>query len=67
MSQAKVLVADPPWQFSDKLTMSEVKRGAEANYATLPIADLLRLPIERWTLLESICTLWVPTVASRKR
>lgn len=31
----RVIVADPPWSFGDRLQMSGVKRGAESNYSTL--------------------------------
>lgn len=56
-----IVVADPPWSFSDKLTMSDVKRGAEAHYGTLALADLLRLPIRGLGEADSILALWVPS------
>ena len=28
----QVIIADPPYNFSDKLKHNDVKRGAEANY-----------------------------------
>ena len=37
---ARVLVADPPWSFSDKLTMGEVKRGAGSNYSTMSLEEV---------------------------
>lgn len=36
--RARVLVADPPWRFSDKLPGP--KRGAEKHYPTLSVAEL---------------------------
>ena len=35
MKRYQVVVADPPWHFKDKLTMSGVKRGAASHYETL--------------------------------
>lgn len=39
---ARVVVADPPWSFGDKLTMSKTARGAESNYPTMSIEDIAR-------------------------
>lgn len=56
-----VIVADPPWPFNDSLKMSDVKRGAQANYSTMTMQEIRELPV------ESICNpkgavlcLWVP-------
>ena len=40
---ARVLVADPPWAFYDKLPGDG--RGAEKHYATLTISDIMRFPL----------------------
>lgn len=40
---ASVLVADPPWQFGDKLPGP--KRGASSHYSTLSITELCRFPL----------------------
>lgn len=40
---ARVLAADPPWRFRDKLPGKN--RGAERNYGTLSIQDLVRFPL----------------------
>lgn len=60
-----VIVADPPWTFSDKLSMSKVKRGAEAQYDghvldVDAIADLFAGP--NWDLIAENANLllWVP-------
>jgi N6-adenosine-specific RNA methylase IME4 len=39
----RLLVADPPWRFSDKLTMSGVKRGAATNYSTMSDEEIVGL------------------------
>jgi N6-adenosine-specific RNA methylase IME4 len=61
MKKFRVVVADPPWAFSDKLKMSDVKRGAEANYRTLTIADICKLPVADWVEKDSILALWTPS------
>jgi N6-adenosine-specific RNA methylase IME4 len=57
-----VIVADPCWSFSDKLKMSDVKRGASSNYPTMTIADFKNLPVKE--LIDpkgSVLCLWVPS------
>jgi N6-adenosine-specific RNA methylase IME4 len=61
MQKFKVVVADCPWQFSDKLTMSTVARGAEANYSVLKLEDIMRLPVWDWTQESAMLALWVPS------
>ncbi len=43
MQRARVLVADPPWKFSDDLPGSG--RGAAKHYACMSLADLCTFPI----------------------
>lgn len=57
-----IVVADPAWTFKDNLQMSDVPRGALANYDTMTISDIAQLDI------PSICSpsgavlcLWVPS------
>lgn len=58
----KVIVADPPWPFADKLKMSDVARGAEANYSVMSIKDIRELPIAKFSDSDGcILALWVPS------
>ena len=57
----RVVVADPPWAFSDKLRMSDVKRGAAANYRTLTVDDVAALPVADWCYKDALLALWVPS------
>ena len=41
-----IIISDPPWEFSDRLTMSKVKRGAAAHYNTLSIDELCELKVK---------------------
>lgn len=62
MQKYRVIVADPPWPFSDKLKMSDVKRGAEANYSVMSISDIQQLPMKNFTHKDgAILALWVPS------
>jgi len=57
-----VIVADPPWGFSDKLTMSDVKRGSEANYnGVLSIDKIKSLDIHSVSQDDAVLALWVPS------
>lgn len=40
-----VIVADPPWAFSDKLQMGTTARSADDNYSTLTLSDIAALPV----------------------
>jgi N6-adenosine-specific RNA methylase IME4 len=58
-----VIVCDPPWQFSDKLQMSDVRRGASSNYQTMSMDDIKALPIK--SLADDngcILCIWCPSV-----
>lgn len=61
MRKFRVVVADCPWSFSDKLTMNATKRGAEANYNVLTIDDIKRIPVWNWVQDDSMLALWVPS------
>lgn len=61
MSRYSVIIADPPWAFSDKLTMSAVARGAEANYPTMRGADIAMLPVRDVAANNAVLALWVPS------
>lgn len=56
-----IIVIDPPFYFNDKLSMSNVARGAEANYPLLKEEDLLKLNIKQLSAENSILALWVPS------
>lgn len=56
-----VIVADCPWSFSDKLRMSDVRRGAKANYNTMTISEIKRLPVQEvCNPAGAVLCLWVP-------
>src|SRR5947209_5349528 len=42
MTTYRVLVADPPWKFGDRLNGT---RGAERNYKTMPVEDIRAFPL----------------------
>lgn len=56
-----IVVADPPYSFKDKLQQSMVKRGAQANYTTMTISDIQRLPVQDiCNPAGAVLCLWVP-------
>jgi len=61
MEKYQVIVADCPWSFSDKLSMSDVKRGAESNYNTLSLKQLCELPVNKIADDSALLALWCPS------
>jgi len=60
--QFRVIVSDPPWNFSDSLKMSDVKRGAAANYSTMTMQDIKNLNVKELADPDGcILALWVPS------
>ena len=58
----QVIVADPPWSFSDSLKMSVVARGAQANYNTMTISKIKEMPVADVCDPDgAILALWVPS------
>ena len=60
MAQFNLIVADPPWGFSDSLSMSEVKRGSIAQYRTMTDNDIIKLSIDNIIAKNALLALWVP-------
>lgn len=61
MIKYNLICADPPWVFSDRLTMSEVKRGAESQYSVLNIEEIKKLKISEIAADDAILALWIPS------
>ena len=57
----KVIVADPPWAFNDKLTMSDVARGAAANYSTLDLDAIVALSARELAAEDAFLAIWCPS------
>jgi len=57
----RVICSDPPYMFSDRLTMSETKRGAASIYSTLSIEDLKVLPVKDIAEDDAVLLLWCPS------
>lgn len=56
------IICDPPWTFSDSLSMSDVPRGAEANYPLLTVEELKKLPVaEVADPGGCVLALWTPS------
>jgi N6-adenosine-specific RNA methylase IME4 len=62
MKKFSTIVADCPWNFSDTLKMSDVKRGASANYPVMSIQDICDLPVKEIAdPTGCLLALWVPS------
>lgn len=58
----QVIIADPPFEFGDQLKMNAVKRGAQANYSTMTIAEIASLPVNGLADPDgALLALWVPS------
>jgi N6-adenosine-specific RNA methylase IME4 len=55
-----VVVADPPWRFADGLRMSAVRRGAAAQYDTMSLNQIARLPVAELVAEHAVLALWTP-------
>lgn len=57
-----VIVADCPWSFSDSLKMSDVPRGADANYSVMTLDKIKSLKVKDLASKDgAILALWVPS------
>lgn len=56
-----MVIADPPWIFSDELKMSDVKRGAESQYSVMTIEDIKNLKVKDVVKDDALLALWVPS------
>ena len=57
----QVIVADPPFSFSDKLQMGAVKRGAQSQYKTMTIKQICDIKVKDIVDNGAILALWVPS------
>ena len=55
----KIIYADPPWQYDDKLKSDKVWGSAESHYDTMSLDELKQLPIQTICEEDSILFLWV--------
>jgi len=53
----RVLYADPPWQYSDDMTL-DAYGPADKHYQTLTLTDLKALPVRELTTDEAVLFLW---------
>lgn len=57
----RCLIVDPPYSFSDSLSMDETKRGASSVYSTMTIEDLKNLSVKDISEDDSVLILWCPS------
>ena len=59
-----VILADPPWKFSDNLKYEKrdkTVRGANFMYPTLNLAEIRALPVQELSADNALCGIWVPS------
>ncbi len=61
MARFDLIVADPCWSFSDKLTMSSTKRGSASQYDVLTDQDIINLDVKSIASDDALLVLWVPS------
>lgn len=55
-----LIVADPPWNYSDTLRQSKTKRGARDVYtAALKDREFFELPVSQLAADRAVCVMWV--------
>jgi len=57
----RAIVVDVPWGFSDKLKMSDVKRGSASVYKTMTVEQIKLMSVEELAEDDSVLCLWVPS------
>lgn len=60
MAGFRVITADPPWRFGDKITMSKVRRGADAQYQTMDNWEIAALDVGAVADDDAVLGLWYP-------
>lgn len=61
MTKFNVIVADPPWKFSDKLRQSKTKRGAQDIYSVMSIKDIKAIDVPSISDKDCLLALWCPS------
>lgn len=54
----RTLLADPPWQYDDKISSGKAIRGAGNHYDLMTMAQLASLPVPRLAAPRSALYLW---------
>ena len=57
----EIIVADPPFSFSDGLKQSKTKRSAEDQYDVMNNKDIINLDVKSIAADNSVLALWVPS------
>lgn len=57
-SKFNVIYVDPPWNYRDKGIAGN--RGASTKYKTIPLPDLILLPVEKLASRHCACLMWTP-------
>lgn len=53
-----VIYADPPWEYPKSGSARNARGMAKQHYATMPTADICRLPIRKICSENAVCFMW---------
>lgn len=56
-----ILYVDPPWTYRNKKTGGSMTSGAEAQYKSMTLDELMDLPLDRVVAKDSVLFLWITT------
>ena len=56
-----IILADPPWKFSNKNTGGSMKSGADFHYPTMTNKELCQLPVKQIVSNQAVLFMWVPS------
>ena len=55
----EIIVADPPWENNDQLTMGKTSRGAASTHDVLSTEEIIKLDVKSLAAQDSMLGLWV--------
>ncbi len=59
------ILADPPWQFQNRTGKVAPEHKRLSRYPTMPVADIMALPVAHVSAAQSHLYLWVPNTLLR--
>src|SRR3989442_10755582 len=59
-TQFATILADPPWQFSNRTGKMAPEHKRLSRYSTMTLQEILELPVARHTTEKAHLYLWVP-------
>jgi len=61
VTKYNIIIADCPFEFTDRLQMSNTKRGAVDQYPVLSLENIKNLPLQEVIAKDALLAFWVPS------